>query len=215
MGYLDRQPTTDTIAYFKFENDKSDSVSWWPTLSNSNASITTLDWVKCLYIPWTTQYINYWFRVSDIKAWIIRVKWNFRWSLINQRRYINSSSDHHRQLYINSNGTLLYWRYQQWNADINYWTALNSNWHCIWFTEDSSWAKLFLDWNSTPVWTNGTQREFSTLTQNTWLWARVNNWSLDDAWTWYIWRVVLFSNGITINDFLDFYNKTKKKYWIS
>ena len=210
---FDWQPTSSTIAYFKFETDKSNKVAWWITLSDSSASITILSWIKCLYIPWTWQVINYWFRKQDIFGWIVRIKWWFTWSVINQRRYINSSSDHHRQLYINTNSTILYWRYQQWWADINYWTALNSNWHCIWFTEDSSWAKLFLDWNI--VWTNWTSRDFSTLTQDTWLWARMNNWAVDDFWNWYMWRFALFNASITLEDYLLFYNKTKKRYWIS
>lgn len=210
---FDRQPDASTIAYFKFETDKTNSVSWSIELSSSNANITTIDWIKCLYIPWTLQWINIWFRKTDIMAWIVRVKWWFRNWIINQRKYVNASSDHHRQLTIHTDDTIQYWRYEQWYADIQN-TKLPTTWrHCIWFTEDSSWAKLFLDW--VLVWTNSTVRNFSTLTQNTWIWCRFNNWSYDDAWTWYLWRFALFTSAIDITYYQNFYNKTKNKYWIA
>ena len=206
------KPWANTIAYFPFQTDKNNTISWWPTLSSSWATITTLDWVNCLYFDGTNlQAIDKWFRTTDITSWMC---WIYGYSgvIMEQRSTAWWNSD--RILWI-SNWSFEYLRYQNSSAHITWPSISNNQWHCIGFTEDSSWGKIFLDSNPSAVWTNSSIRDFSNLTTNTWIGCRMDNGNLSSGATWYLAQLVLMDSSITIDDFLDFYNQTKSLYWIS
>lgn len=208
------QPWDNTIAYFPFQDDKNNTISWWPSLSSSWATITTIDNIKCIYFDGTnTQYINKWFTTQDITSVMVRIKWWYSWFIIRQRS--TSWWDNDRVFHIDSNNNIKYDRYENGIGHI-YWPAINdTDWHCIWITEDSWWWKIFLDGNVAAVASNSNIRTFSILTWDTWIWSWINNGSQESPATWYMAQLVLMDASITVDDFLDFYNQTKSLYGIS
>lgn len=208
------QPWANTIAYFPFINDKNNTISGSNiSISSSNIWITTIDGIKCLYFDWSaTQSLNIWFRTQDITSVMVWIKWWYAWQILEQRN--TTWWDDDRKFIIGSN-TIIYERYQSSSAHITWPTISDTNWHCIWITEDSNWCKLFLDGNASAVATDSSTRTFSILTTDTWIWCRVNNGSSDLPATWYMGGLVLMDAAITVTDFLDYYNQTKWDYWIS
>lgn len=206
-------PWANTIAYFPFINDKSNTIPGSNiSISSSNIWITTVDGIKCLYFDWIeTQSLNIWFRTQDITSVMVWIRWWYSWDILNQRS--TSWWDDNRIFGIGNN-QISYLRYQSASAHI-YWPTISADvWHCIWITEDSSWWKIFLDGNNSAVATNSTARTFSILTTNTWLWCRVNNGSYDSPATWYMGGLVLMDSAITVTDFLNYYKNTKANYWL-
>ena len=104
---------------------------------------------------------------------------------------------------------IFYNRYQSGLADIVSSNTLSLNqWHCIWLTEDSNWGKVFLDWNTSAVWTNNTTRTFPNLTDNVWIFCYQDNWVQSNPSNWYASNLVIMNSSITVNDFLYFYHST-------
>ena len=206
-------PKEDTVAYFPFDENKLDLVTWWPVLSDSAASITTTWWVTCLSIWWNTQSLNLTFSTWNVASWMVWVKW-YSWTVVWAQHSQYATSARYFWVY---NNTLTYTRTPRWHdCSVTWPTISSSQWHCIWFSEDSDWWRLYLDNNSDNVWYATTSSVWGSWASVTWLWCKTNqNPYYFDPATWYMSNLVLMKNSLTIETFLDFYNKTKSIYWIS
>lgn len=208
-------PIEGTIWYFVFDLDKSNQIEWGPTMSSSNVSITNLDWVDCIYFDWSsTQTLSVWFRTEDIRWVMVRVK-SYTWQILWRRQYNSSSDDKDRHLAIIDGPKIEYHRYEQGYYQVKPDNVLdNTTRNCIWISDDSGWAKVFLN-DVWIIWTNSSSLWLWTLWDTTWIWCKRDWWSLTWPATWYMSRLAILNVGITETDFANFYDMTKWNYWIS
>jgi len=211
IGEYGWKPWDNTIAYFPFEMDKSNQISWWPMLSTSTTTISTIWWVKALYCDGTqSQTLNIWFRVSDIASCMF---WYYSTDNSWVRTLIGEQSTSADRWIVTFNSTLRYSRQQNdVTADIDTTQPSANSWHCLWISEWNNWGKMFLDW--VQVWTNSSTRDYSTLTLVNWVACWNTKWTITRQFKWYMSKLVLINSDISLEDYQDFYNQTKSNYWL-
>lgn len=93
------------------------------------------------------------------------------------------------------------------------WTAYNWNWHLVTYTyEHSSWMrKIYCDWvllasssNYVKMWSQGTSYRIGK-----------NPTEPDFRFYWYMSKLIIENKIRDISEISDYYQKTKKFYWIS
>lgn len=197
-------PTVNTVLYLPMKEDFLDKTGN-NTMTNSWATIATLNWVKCWYfsnsiltcsanpLATTDRTISVRLYTTSGSWWIIwanhswNATWDYTmiypsWTRIYQSIYGWGATD----------------SYSSYGVGINWWHHL-----CI------SWTKIYVDWTNvtTSEWRSGTYATWYPYTigrQNSWA-----NW-----YEWYMSELILENRVWTATEISDYYNQTKANYWL-
>jgi len=194
-------PWANTLLYMPMTKDFKDKTGN-NTITNSWATITTVDGIKCWYfnsnrltcsntpLSTTNQTISVWLKTSSSSGWWII------WS--------NHSGIYSWDLLI-VNTSKIYWVYMDpsWK-DIyaSSWATSNT-----WINVIVSWKKIYLNWidvtSNTQTWTSITTWYAYTIWQQ-------NSWAL--SYIWYMSELILENKARTAQEISDYYNSTKSNY---
>lgn len=204
--YLVWKPLSTTVAYIPMEDDIAEK-TWRSSFTNYSVTNTTINGIKCWYFNGgarlltnvsaytnTNHTICFWFKrnwgndswiVGSNPCWVLKWDWFWLWS--NKYTY-----------------ECYYWS-GSWN--IQSWTYNVSERHCVVFT----WWKVYVDWvlQGTNSWNYNWGTVYTVGWHTTW------NSCTNRFITWYMGDVVLDSSTWTEAQVLDYYNKTKKRYWFT
>ena len=204
--YLVWRPLSTTVAYIPMEDDIAEK-TWRSSFTNYSVTNTTINGIKCWYFNGgarlltnvsaytdTNHTICFWFKrnwwndswiVGSNPCWVLKWDWFWLWS--NKYTY---------ECYTGSNS----WNIQSWTYNV-------SERHCVVFT----WWKVYVDWvlQGTNSWNYNWGTVYTVGWHTTW------NSCTNRFITWYMGDVVLDSSTWTEAQVLDYYNKTKKRYWFT
>lgn len=226
-SYLDWQPWADTYAYYKLETDLND-YSWNSRNLTATASVSyitspkaiTLDANKYLYAN------NFWFTFTTDRTFNVRIKiTSFAWTWWNATHILSEWTASTRRcifLWIYNwrwswqpQGALQYARYAEdkvWNS----WDVpLNQRCNII-YTYKASTRQYwwFVNWIQKMSWTFA----WTLSVWNTNLVIGANAANTSDTSSRIVWnmaRYIVESKTYSLSDAQAYYNKTKKKFWIS
>lgn len=203
-----RKPLESTVLYLPLYEDLEEK-TWNSNITNYWVSLTNISWVKCWYFNWSSRIetnISTFTNVNHTlaawskrnwwdSAWIICSNpcWVFNWDVI----YPNSAWDKYvyQSYTTSSNGFVIE------SNNLN-----QSEWHCVVFT----WWKLYIDWIlqwSGSWWYTGWQK------YTIW-WHTTNSSCTRKFLTWYIWDVVIDNSAWNEQQVIDYYKKTKTRYFV-
>ena len=219
MGYMKREPSTSTLAYYPLNSTSTTSdLSWkWNNLSNSWGTF----WTNWVYLNGSSylsmsNYINglstwtFAFRVKPSSSWTVFWRqyngvWSWPviwigWGQINSGAWSDGTANY---VYV--------WTYNEWGR-INSWEAISTSERtCVVITWNSTQAKLYLNGELKKTESGN----FTIQSWNNYTWMRLGmRWG--HGWghnlTWYIGTFVVEN---IVNDdswALDFYRRTRLKY---
>lgn len=205
------KPWSNTIAYYKLETDTKDyswnnrdltnswvtfvSSIWWATIP-----VWYFNWSSRAYINWATQ-LNTWYTIS---LW---QKWNtgaFIFDLRNNNEYWQWVMMIHESWYFKLR------QQKASNAEEEYSRTDDNNrnhWVLTW--TGSVWT-IYFNW--TQVKQATINNSINTSNSNLSLWSRYSGNT--NNWTWYISNFIVESSVWSAQEVLNYYNKSKSKYWI-
>lgn len=210
-----RQPWVNTLAYYPFDTDYTDQSGNWYDLTNRWATTIGTKWgVDCavfiknsnswLYstsVPFsnisTTMTFSFWMYVDQFNTWENNVFW--MWT-------------------ASSGSCIILWYLQpiniwhRWYNDIaTSTTSTLQTWQNIVVTQDSSWTKIYLNWNQI-----GSSSYYATLTGNEFNVGYFNGSSaLNRKYIWWMSNLILENKTRTAQEVSDYYDLTKGNYGIS
>lgn len=205
----DWKPDSNTVLYIPFDTDIADKVG--ATITNYWVSLWTINWIQAWYFNGSSrietnvnciQSINKvmsvrYYTTSTWTAWIINSNpcGVFAWDWI-AFSWLTTVS-----YYSYANNT-------EYSVKKEWLSSLGGVWHNLCFT---NW-KLFLDWvlqaTNTNISFNGNSRPYTI-----W-WHAVNSSCTPQRITWYVKYALLRNAGWTDAEYLEYYNKTKKHFWL-
>ena len=208
-----RKPTDDVVLYVPLENDIAEK-TWKNTITNYWITIQTVWWISAWYFNWSSRietsqhqfsntshtlsarvyYPASWF-TTDFSIICSNPCWIFNWDV----------------LAVWQSWTKLYYisYYQSSRSRAIEKTWLNLKWtrHNILF----SWWILYLDWQQvwTWSWSYGWNQIYT-------LWWHTTNSSCTRwFWQWHAREVIISNTVWNATTVLEYYNKTKKMFWIT
>ena len=199
-----------TIAYYPLKENFNDA-SWNNrNLTNTWATITTVDKVTCWY--WNgssySQYDWYtlWNTARTISAWIYKPSWTWDTWTIHISNYSTITSTW--SLWLAGNPTLI--ATSDWanssstiNATVSVW------WHNAIATQEWNTVKLYVDW--VLIWST-TSYPSQTATPNGWcLWSKYYS-THSEKLTWYLSNVILEDKVWSADEVLSYYYQTRNDY---
>ena len=216
-------PSANTLARYKLESNAND-FSW------NNRHLTN---------SWITFSDNFWIFNGNAKWYysnqsLFNNLSKFTYSVYLNTQQItntsyNSDPTHNMVMSITDN-----WIYQNYDKTIvlyygsktawyNYynwkyfveatWISLNT-WYLITYTFDWSTMKIYKNWtliSSKSCWWSYTSYTNATLT----IWNNEDRWNYVKKYYWKLSNVIVENKVRTAQEILDYFNKTKSKYWIS
>ncbi len=207
-GVFQYNVTPNTLAYWNFDDQNASQITdatWnWRNLTWSIPTYALLSWTDYYWIfNWTKWWwINWW--VSDnftivLYMNITNISWHqyifkFQWTT-RQFAIICWYDSQKLELYNETT------RFTIQNS-----TPTNTR-MMIWITKSWSTIKAYYNWQLV----NQTNSGALSWVNNTNLW---NSWTTD-FFKWYINNVILEQWIRSDADFLNYWNKTKSKYWLS
>jgi hypothetical protein len=208
------QPWANTIAYYPLDTDFND-YSWNNrNLTASNATLTTLDWIKCTYLnSWYLRFTN----SSTLISWQIRTFsiWIYKNTSYNGwlwwlNYYSNSYGDYWAWwLMINyAQGIVQFW---DGIKNTTIWN-LSTWWNNVIVAQNWATVKVYINW--TLSWTVS---DAST----SWSWVNMNNITIwtkpsyapsDAKLTGYVWETIVENKTRADQEAIDYYNQIKWNY---
>jgi hypothetical protein len=205
------QPWANTVAYYPLDADFNDA-SWNSrNLTNTNATITTLNGVDCAYyngssystytwatLPRTARTMSVWANGAAINDGVI----------VDIKKY-NENNAWALATIFYGNSVLV--------ADLSGVDAglpcQANTWYHVVATQEWNTVKIYVNWNL--VWTESNRPDYSTRTPNGWaLWSQFNGFH-NSALNWHLSKVILEDKVRTAQEIADYYDQTKWDYWIS
>lgn len=208
------KPSSDVVVYVPLKDDITEK-TWKNTITNYNVSLTTLNWISCWYFNGsnarietsqhqftnTSHTLSFWMYYPE--SWY--TWWNngissnpcgvYNWDIL----WISNSWQDITYLSY-------YWTNRDWRITKS-WYNLKWQRHNLLF----SWWVLYLDWQS--VWSNSWSYAWNQI-YTIW-WHTTNSSCTRWYMKWYL-REVIISNAVwDSTKVLEYYNKTKKYFWIS
>ena len=183
----------------------------WRNLSNSNVQFTTLNGVKCAYFNWNAfLYLNNnpitWNSSFTAISWFYNTTRSGSWQ--NTIAFWNMNSTYAFSTWINSSpqwSLMVWW----WTNDRNTWFTVPLNeWICCAMIHQNWTIKTYVNW--TLVNTSSVSYNLQNVKTRIWCWLNSDL----DRFTWYIWRCIEETVARSETEYLKFYNKTKKFYWL-
>lgn len=199
------QPWANTFMYLPMKTDFNDA-TWNNTITNTWATITTLDWISCWYFNsnrltcsespiWTTDYtISVWIKANGTwNWWIIWSNHNaiYSWDVF----ILNyNSSKFSYEWYRNYDGT---------SVIASTMPTANIRQHICYANR-----KIYLNWTdvTSTVW-SWTMLPWYPYT----IWQKHNG---GDAYLWYMSELIVETVWWTAQEISDYYNQTKSLYWL-
>ena len=217
------EPWTNCVSWYKLKDDLKDSITNTYMTTYSWATLTTFNWVKCLDLTASGSYTSN--STNNCSTWADdrTHMWWIYWTWIGNRAfwgYWTNGYGNEDIVYTNQGDPLwVWWRWIQWSQygkAISTWEQVYWRWVCVAVTIESRVATIYQDAVSkNSVTLDGHNNDYKL---NTVSWTALNFWKAGDgtvvAWK-YIWEFVSFSRCLTAQEILDYYNWTKKTYWIS
>lgn len=212
------QPWDDTIAYYPLDsiNTVNDMKGSWTAydLTNSWVAFWTYGWVDCAYFNGS----SYMYRSNSLFTWSAEFTinlWYQRTSTTTSAQNIiaiwtaNSTNSFILWLYDNTNIMYLWWR----TNDRNTWYTPPLNTRINICITHKNWTiKVYINWNSTPVYTWTVSYWITATATNIWSWVQWASWLKMYG---YMSKLIFESNERTEQQRTDYYNSTKSLYWIS
>jgi hypothetical protein len=203
------QPWANTLCYLPIDaNDTTSTVydhSWnWKDFSCTNCSFQTLSSGKRV-LSISSGYIQ---RPAVFVSPIYTINiWAYGFGTLFSQIYISSSRWHWVEIY--SNTLTLFDNKKVYNE---WWTRITNARYNMCCTINNSWnQKVYI--NGVEVASSSNNPSVLNIwSTTTYLWY--SKWS-QAATSWIIWAVILESGNRTAQEVLDYYNLTKRDYWIS
>ena len=209
-------PTSNTLAYYKFEWNLNDSSGNWHNLTNSwTISYNTSPIAVNLS---TSNYL--YFNNSDT---FNHDRTYNTWAYITARNNQNNSTVFLCQ-WTQGTNNMVYcaldyqWKLHFWfYGEDYYWTTTSSlnQWVNVCYTYEYSTKtyKAYINWVNNL---NGTKTsQYSVASWNLYMWALANNtWNTNYRIQWKIWTSVLEKTLWNADKVLNYYNTFKANYWL-
>ena len=219
------KPTANTLARYKLETDAND-YSWnWRNLTNNNVSFVTQSWVKSAYFTWSASspltqltYSNFY----NLSSWDYTI--NFRAYKLPQASWWSEYGDRYAIWMWSFNNSYKWWsmileyddnrlRFAFWyddcDSDINPWNQRVNIW--VKFKKSTNQQFIYVNWvlrnSRTTTYTH------SLKVLNLCIWWRAS-WNTDNNWKWYLSKIIFEKVWWSDSEFLEYFNKTRSKYWI-
>lgn len=203
-------PWSNTKIYLPLTDDYKDKISWVTLTTTWTVSLVTEWGVKCVRLNWWRLYglsnavitwnwprtLSFRFKYYSIDGsnWWTAV---CRWSESNYSFY---------SLWDNAGANYAFSWYSS-SADIESWTSLSTwNRYNMIATYDWSTVAIYLNWNL--IWSKSVS--LTTWSSDLYIWWRPS-WSY--IVNWWINNVIVENKKRTAQEALEYFNKTKKKYW--
>lgn len=198
------KPWANTMLYLPMKTNFDDA-TWNNIMTNSWATITTLNWVSCWYFynstltcsasPLATnnKTISIWLNITTLSSnWVI---WSNH-SGAASWDYIRFSSG---EWILGST----YW-WSAWDTKTTTLPPENTWFHLVW----SGW-NFYLNWTdvTTTQWTVAAYTQGYPYT----IW-RQNNWG--NTYYWYMSELIVEDKIRTAQEIANYYNQTKSNYWL-
>jgi len=214
---FDWKPTSDTVAYFPLKWNYNEwswktvttTISW--TLSFARDSVLNLDYLNCSS-AWWFYTSNLWTQWNITLSWWCKPNWNNAWMELFAVWY-NTSTLTHIWWWIS-------WWSNPWKWAFSFSSASTDKISSL--TRTNEWHHFVITYNiSTRAWTlfvDGVQLLSVTFSD----WSISSNvlvigWryrnDFQEAWNWWVSRVIYEKRIWSATDILNYYNKTKKYYW--
>ena len=209
------QPWANTLCYYPFDTDYSDQ-SW-------NGYNLTNRWATTIWTKWGVDCAvfikdsNSWLYTTSVPFNTISTSMTFNfWMYVDQ---FNTGENNVFWIWnANAGGCIILWYLQpiniwhRWYNDIaTSTTSTLSTWQNMVVTQDSSWTKIYLDWNQI-----GSSSYYATLSGNQFnVWYFNGSSALNRKYIWWMSNLILESKTWTAQEVADYYNQTKSLYGIS
>ena len=206
-------PSANTLARYKLETDAND-YSWnGRNLTNSWVLFTTLNTVKCASMTWSWFFyrndnpitwsspftaVSWFYNTQNASSWQNAIAfWQWWWT--------NAFSI---WIYPSTNKLMVWW----WSNDRDTWLVIDKNkWYCVAMIHNSWTIKVYVNWTLIYTWTVN----FNLYSNKTRIWCWVSTQNPDwDRFFWYLWDQVQETKAWSESDYLNFFNRTKRKYWL-
>ena len=221
--YIDRKPTNNTIAYYKLEADTKD-YSWnnrdltasnitfeniWNisvAKFNYNSSTAYLDWTFISSITWNTPYTFwFWFKANSLS-----------WLPFVGRSGKNKYGEHDKEVTILSTGALHVYNY----SSAEHWFTTNawlvSTWQRYCYVQTYDWTTLKAYLNNSLIGSVSPAPSYPYSSSWGWRFLLWKIYSNTNYWfNWYTSKLFIENVGWSISDVDDYYNKTKRKFWLA
>ena len=216
-------PSANTVAYFPFDTNFNDSL-WNYNLTTKawSPTITTLNWLKCLYLNWSSSVWNDSFHSNAL--WMnftvcafVRIAQTEIPRFTNV--YWNSWYSYRKWFYISAYIWQAHWlQWQYWNNQSS-WDILKdtsplsqNTWTFVCIT----CANWLMRYYKNAVQTISQQIAFQQ--NNNWVmrvWSsNYNQWSWEQYfWNWYVSRLICEKKTWSESDIVKYFNKLKSQYW--
>lgn len=199
------KPWANTFMYLPMKDDFNDA-TWNNTITNSWATITTVDWVTCWYFNYNTLTWSVTPSTSTNKTfsvWIRPDSWNSWWII-----WSNHSGYYSWDYFMYNSSSIGYeCYYAYWDTSyIRTSTSLSQDtWQHLCY---ANW-KIYLNWTELATSTSWTMNMAS--------WYPYTIWSQNssaNAFRWYMSEFIVETVWWTSQEVLDYYNQTKANYWL-
>ena len=215
VGQWGWQPWADTIVYYPLDNVDTVNNLWtlWSSYNLMNNWVTFsnqwwyFNWSSYLNtninLPNASQYtIAFWVKPEKaghfapiIQDWDTTASYDF---------WIECDLTYWIWIRCKSDNDFLYKKPSSWDGD---------TWYCVILTMSSAWREWFL--NNSSIWTwSGASNVNTNYHHQLQVW-RANDWN--ETWwpfKWYIWHLVIDTSIWDLNERSNYYNQTKRNYWL-
>ena len=198
-------PTSNTIAYFPFENDTLDHSGNWVSLSISWSFTkwtlwyvfsSSTSWQGVTFTNWNVAYMWLWFKINSTSNNTTVLNYAKRWYMAYQPTHNDSNLNNKIVNFTSSSyaiwGSIAWFTYQQW--------------HHLAFLYDGTKLKVAKDWVLQDFY-NGTWYNFGngiTICSCGFSWNINTNVS----------DVIVENRAWTADEILNYYKHTKSQYWL-
>lgn len=207
------KPWINTIAYYPLETNSNDYWQNQLNLTNSGVEFVSLYDVRCAYFNWNS-FLSYndnlilWNSAFTVSCWVYFTTDSNSWQ--NIIAFWNTGSNYAFSMWIHGsydkkNNLMVWW----WNNDRDTWYVLPKN----------QWLNIVMihSWWTIKTFVNGALVNTATVSYNIyntktriWCWLS-SDW---DKYFWYIWQVIQEEIARTDNEVIDYFNITKKYFWL-
>ena len=206
------KPWANTVAYYPLNSTTTNTdQSWnWNTLTNQWAVFWTYGWVNCANTTGKSLYCSIANMPLGASSRTISVWANAQGGTSGWMAIYGYGQSLNSRLYVLYRTTNNWWvlvlGHYPWDAETT--TVMDTNkWYLITTTYDGATSKVYINW--TLAWSSTVT--LATTSSNfiiSWWWVG------NETFNWYISNVIVENKAWTSDEIANYYNKTKKNYWL-